>query len=97
MSSAAEMMLEVGALTTITPAAVAAVMSTLSSPTPARATTLSCLAWLSSSASTVGRTHHESVGGSDVGEQTGPVRTVGLTNFEVGAEGLDSGWRKFFS
>ena len=33
-------MLDVGALTTITPAWVAAVMSTLSSPTPARATTL---------------------------------------------------------
>jgi D-3-phosphoglycerate dehydrogenase / 2-oxoglutarate reductase len=35
-SLAAEMMLEVGALTTMTPAAVAALMSTLSSPTPAR-------------------------------------------------------------
>jgi hypothetical protein len=39
--SAAETMLLVGAFTTITPRAVAAVMSTLSSPTPARATTLS--------------------------------------------------------
>ena len=40
MSSAAEMMFDVGALTTMTPAAVAALMSTLSRPTPARATTL---------------------------------------------------------
>ncbi len=37
--SAAEMMLLVGAFTTSTPRAVAAGMSTLSSPTPARATT----------------------------------------------------------
>jgi len=39
-SSAAETILEVGALTTMTPAAVAAGISTLSSPTPARAITL---------------------------------------------------------
>ena len=38
-SSAAETILEVGALTTITPAAVAAGISTLSRPTPARAIT----------------------------------------------------------
>src|SRR4051794_13577809 len=38
--SAAETMLEVGALTTSTPRAVAAGTSTLSNPTPARATTL---------------------------------------------------------
>ena len=37
--SAALTMLEVGALTTITPALVAASTSTLSRPTPARATT----------------------------------------------------------
>ena len=41
VSSAAEMMLEVGALTTMTPARVAAGISTLSRPTPARAMTLS--------------------------------------------------------
>ena len=40
-SSAALTMLEVGALTTMTPACVAALTSTLSRPTPARATTLS--------------------------------------------------------
>ena len=39
-SSAAETIFEVGALTTMTPAAVAAGMSTLSRPTPARAITL---------------------------------------------------------
>ena len=51
VSSAAEMTLEVGALTTMTPAAVDALMSTLSRPTPARATTLSCGAAASASAS----------------------------------------------
>ena len=52
-SSAALTMLEVGALTTMTPAWVAALTSTLSRPTPARATTLSCLAAASASASTL--------------------------------------------
>src|SRR3954469_5381790 len=51
-SSAAETMLEVGALTTMTPAWVAARTSTLSSPTPARATTCSRGAAASASAST---------------------------------------------
>ena len=37
VSSAAEMMFDVGALTTMTPAVVAAGTSTLSRPTPARA------------------------------------------------------------
>ena len=52
-SSAAETMFEVGALTTITPAWVAAGTSTLSSPTPARATTFSDRAAASASASTL--------------------------------------------
>ncbi len=39
VSSAADTMFDVGALTTITPAFVAALMSTLSRPTPARAIT----------------------------------------------------------
>ena len=47
------MMLEVGALTTITPAWVAALTSTLSRPTPARATTLRLRAAASASASTL--------------------------------------------
>ena len=51
-SSAAETMLDVGALTTITPDWVAVRTSTLSSPTPARATTLSRGAAASASAST---------------------------------------------
>src|SRR3954466_8543765 len=50
--SAAETMLDVGALTTRTPRAVAAGTSTLSRPTPARATTLSWSAAASASAST---------------------------------------------
>ncbi len=52
-SSAAVTMLEVGALTTMTPALVAAETSTLSRPTPARATTLSFLAAAMASASTL--------------------------------------------
>jgi len=51
VSSAALMMFDVGALTTMTPAWVAALMSTLSRPTPARATIFSCGAQLSASAS----------------------------------------------
>src|SRR4051812_2378947 len=52
-SSAAVTMLEVGALTTITPALVAAATSTLSRPTPARATTRSFPAAATASASTL--------------------------------------------
>src|SRR6266508_1251731 len=52
-SSAALTMFEVGALTTITPAWVAAFTSTLSRPTPARATTFSRPAAASASASTL--------------------------------------------
>ena len=52
-SSAAVTMLEVGALTTITPALVAAETSTLSRPTPARATTFSFFAAAMASASTL--------------------------------------------
>ncbi len=52
VSSAAEMMFEVGAFTTMTPAVVADLMSTLSRPTPARAMTLSCGAAAIASAST---------------------------------------------
>lgn len=51
VSSAAEMMFDVGALTTMTPASVAAGTSTLSSPTPARAMTFSCGAAAIASAS----------------------------------------------
>ena len=52
-NSAALTIFEVGALTTMTPARVAAFRSTLSRPTPARATTLSFFATLSASASTI--------------------------------------------
>src|SRR5262245_10160867 len=51
-SSAADTMLEVGALTTLTPFWVAALTSTLSRPTPARAITLSRPAAASASGST---------------------------------------------
>ena len=50
-SSAAETIFDVGALTTMTPAAVAAGISTLSSPTPARAITFKPFAAAIASAS----------------------------------------------
>ena len=50
-NSAAETIFEVGALTTITPASVAAEISTLSKPTPARAITFKPLAAAIASAS----------------------------------------------
>src|SRR5699024_10512811 len=53
VSSAAEMMFEVGALTTMTPASVAACVSTLSIPTQARAMTFSFFAAPIASASIV--------------------------------------------
>src|SRR3712207_4623328 len=65
-SSAALVMFEVGALTTMTPLWVAALTSTLSRPTPARATTLSCFAAASASASifVADRTRTASASGS---------------------------------
>ena len=90
-------MLEVGALTTMTPAWVAALTSTLSRPTPARATTLSCLAAASASASTlVARADQDRVDVGDGREQLGAVGAVAVPDLEVGAEGLDGGGRELF-
>ena len=88
-SSAALTMLEVGALTTITPFWVAALTSTLSSPTPARATTLSRLAACKRLLVDLGgRAHQERVDVDDRGEQLGPVGAVAVPDLEVGTEGL---------
>ena len=96
VSSAAEMMFEVGALTTMTPAAVAALMSTLSSPTPARATTFSFGAAAMASASTfvAERTSTASASASAASSADGRCRR--LADVEVGPEGLDRGGREFF-
>ena len=71
--SAAETMLEVGALTTITPRAVAAGTSTLSSPTPARATTLSRGAAAIASASMLGGAAHDHRVGLGQRARAGPA------------------------
>ena len=90
-------MLEVGALTTITPDWVAARTSTLSRPTPARATTLSRSAAASASASTlVARADQDRVGVGDRGQQLGPVGAVAVPDLEVGAERLDGGGAELF-
>ena len=96
-SSAALTMLEVGALTTMTPAWVAAFTSTLSRPTPARATTLSRLAAASASASTlVARADQDRVDVGDRREQLGAVGAVAGADLEVRAERLDGGGAQLF-
>ncbi len=97
-SSAAVTMFEVGALTTITPALVAADTSTLSRPTPARATTFSLLAAATASASTFVAERIRI--GVDIGEgreQFGSVRSVAVPDLEVRAKGVDGGGRQLFS
>jgi hypothetical protein len=91
VSSAAEMMLEVGALTTITPAVVAALMSTLSSPTPARATTFSTGALRSPRrrSSSPSARARRCVG--ERRQQRGPVGAVDAADVEVRPEGVDRG------
>src|SRR6478735_4721560 len=91
VSSAAEMMLEVGALTTMTPALVADLMSTLSSPTPARAMTLRFLATPMTSASTFVAERTRIASASETAE-----RRAGRPVLEVGPEGVDGSGREFF-
>ena len=96
MSSAALMMLEVGALTTMTPALVAALMSTLSRPTPARATTLSLGAAAIASASTcVAQRTRSASGVGERGQQRGPVGAVDVADVEVRAQGRETSLGKF--
>ena len=96
-SSAAVTMLEVGALTTMTPALVAAETSTLSRPTPARATTFSFFAAATASASTlVARADQDRVDVGDGGQQLGAVGAVAVPDLEVRAERVDGGGRQLF-
>ena len=89
-SSAADVMFDVGALTTMTPAWVAAGTSTLSRPTPARAMTLSFFPAAIASASiwVADRISTASTSAS-AGQQLGPVGSVEVPDLEVGAEGVD--------
>ena len=97
-SSAAVTMLEVGALTTITPALVAAETSTLSRPTPARATTFSLLRGGDGLGVDLGGgADQDRVDVGDGGEQLGAVRAVAVPDLEVRAERVDGGGRQLFS
>ena len=89
-SSAAEVMFDVGALTTMTPAWVAAGTSTLSRPTPARAMTLSFLpAAIASASIWVAERISTASTSASAGQQLGAVRSVEVADLEVGAEGVD--------
>ena len=90
-------MLEVGALTTITPCWVAALTSTLSRPTPARATTLSRVAAASASASTLVALRTRIASTSAIAaQQLGPVGAVAVADLEVRPERLDGGGAELF-
>ena len=81
--SAAVTMLDCGALTTITPRAVAAATSTLSRPMPARATTLSRVAAASASASTLVALRIRIASASAMRrQQRGPVGPVDVADLE---------------
>ncbi len=96
-SSAAETMLDVGALTTMTPAWVEALTSTLSRPTPARATTLRLRAAASASASTLVAERTRIASTSAIaGMQLGAVGAVALADLEVRAECVDGGGAQLF-
>ena len=93
--SAAETMFEVGALTTITPRAVAAGTSMLSRPTPARATTLSRVeAAERLGVDLGGRAHEQRVGVGDRGQQRGAVGAVHVADLDVVAQQGDRGRRE---
>ena len=92
-SSAAETMLEVGALTTMTPDWVAAFTSTLSRPTPARATTFSRRAAASASASTLVAERTRIASTSAIaGSSSARSAPLQLADLEVGPERLRR-WR----
>ena len=96
-SSAAVTMLDVGALTTMTPPWVAAVTSTLSRPTPARATTFRLLGGGDRLGVDLGGAADEDrVDVGDGGQQLGAVGAVAGADLEVGAERLDGGGGELF-
>ena len=89
-SSAAEVMFDVGALTTMTPAWVAAGTSTLSRPTPARAMTLSFFpAAIASASIWVADRMSTASTSASAGQQRAAVGSVEVADLEVGAEGVD--------
>ena len=94
--SAALWMFDVGALTTSTPRAVAASTSTLSRPTPARATILS----LGAGGEHLGvdggrRTHQQRVGLRHRGQQLLAVGAVDPADFDLVTEGGDGRFGQF--
>ena len=96
-SSAAETMLEVGALTTITPLCVAARTSTLSRPTPARAMTLRRRGRGERLGVDLGRAaDQDRVHVDDGRQQLGAVRAVAGADLEVRAQRLDGGGAELF-
>ena len=90
-------MLEVGALTTITPLWVAALTSTLSRPTPARATTFSRRRRGERLGVDLGgAAHQDGVGVGDRRQQLGTVGAVAVPDLEVGSERVDGGGAQLF-
>ena len=95
--SAALTMFDVGALTTSTPRSVAAGTSTLSSPMPARATTLSCGAAASASASIWVAERIITADGLGQGrQQRAPVGAVDVTDLHLAAQHLQDAGRELF-
>ena len=96
-SSAAETMFEVGAFTTMTPAVVADLMSTLSSPTPARAMTLRFLpAAIASASSLVAERIRMALASASAAEQGRSIGAVEVPDVEVGPERVDGSRGEFF-
>ena len=90
-------MLEVGALTTMTPRAVAAGTSTLSSPTPGPGDHLEPRRGGDRLGVDLGRAaHDDGVGLGERGEQRRTVGAVDVTDVEVVGEHLDGGGGEFF-
>ena len=90
-------MFEVGALTTITPRAVAAGTSMLSRPTPARATTRSLRRGGDRLGVDLGGAAHDHrVGVGQGGEQGRPVGAVDVADVEVVGEYVDGGGGELF-
>ena len=96
-SSAALVMLEVGALTTMTPFCVAAFTSTLSRPDTGAGDDLEPLGGQQRlRVDRGGGAHQDRVDVDDGGEQLGPVGAVAVPDLEVGAEGLHGGGAELF-
>ena len=96
-SSAADTMFEVGALTTMTPAVVADLTSTLSSPTPARAMTLRFLpAAIASASSLVAERIRMALASASAPSRAGSIGAVEVSDVEVRPERVDGSRGEFF-